>query len=215
MNPTNSLVQLKWNDFQTNLPLSLQYARDSQEFSDVTLVCDDDSAFKAHRLILIAGSHFFEKTLRGSTTGSHSHPLLYLRGFQRDELTAMLDYLYTGEASIQQENLNRFLVLSNQLGIKGLVAETDGDNFENHQFAPEKKPEEYLTTGTTVDHEVKSESHTNIESLEVEPTEAVKDTAYLRTTIDALQKKILKQEALERSNWILQSVTTFQNFPCQ
>ena len=210
MNLNNSLVQLKWNDFQTNLPLSLQYARELQEFSDVTLVCDDDTALEAHRIILIAGSQFFEKVLRGSVTGKHSHPLLYLRGFQRDELAAILDYLYTGEASIQQGNLNSFLAIAHQLGIKGLVAETNGYNSENHQYAPEQKHEEPVTINTTFDHETKSDSLKNIESLEGKPNE---ETVNLRITVDALQKEILKQEATDRSNWILQNVSTFPKLP--
>ena len=208
MDLNNSAVQLKWNDFQTNLPLSLKYARDSQEFCDVTLVCDDDTVLKAHRIILIAGSQFFEKILRGSTTVSHSHPLLYLRGVHRDELTAMLDFLYTGEASIQQENINSFLALSHQMGIKGLIAETD-----YHNFGPEQKEEEKFLTDTTLDHQIKSESPTNIQLPKVKPNEALKDTTNLKITVDALQKKILKQEALDRSSWILQNVTTFPKLP--
>ena len=53
MNPNECKVQLKWNDFQANLPLSLQDVRESRMFSDVTLVSDENTVFEAHRIILV------------------------------------------------------------------------------------------------------------------------------------------------------------------
>ena len=91
--------------------------KDSWEFSDVTLVCDEDTVFEAHRIILVAGSMFFETFMRGSKIGSHPHPLVYLRGFDAAEVCALIEYFYSGEASVQQEHLNIFLATAQPLRI--------------------------------------------------------------------------------------------------
>ena len=143
MNPNECNVQLKWNDFQTNLPLSLQNVRESKDFSDVTLLCDEYTIFEAHRIILAAGSLFFEKVLRRSGTGYHPHPLIYLRGFHETEVSALLDYLYTGETRIQQQYLKSFLSMAQQLGIRGLMEDTSIEKSEDQYDITDQKPAEF------------------------------------------------------------------------
>ena len=46
---------LKWNDFQEQAQASVQELRNDNDFTDVTLACEDKS-IKAHKVILSAGS---------------------------------------------------------------------------------------------------------------------------------------------------------------
>ena len=39
----------------------------------------------------------------------HAHPLVYMRGIKSEDLIAIVDFLYYGEANIYQENLDNFL----------------------------------------------------------------------------------------------------------
>ena len=105
MNPTDKLC-LKWEDFQKNTTTSFRYLREQQDFSDVTLACEDGEQIKVHKVILSASSAFFHNIL---TRNTHAHPIIYMRGITSDELAEIVDFIYFGEAKIYQENLAIFL----------------------------------------------------------------------------------------------------------
>ena len=108
---------LKWNDFQQNMTCSFRDLRTDMEFSDVTLVCDEDQQVEVHKIILKSCSPFFSKVL---TKNKHSHPMIYMRGAKAKTLEAIVDFIYYGEANIYQDDLNDFLVLAEELQLKGL-----------------------------------------------------------------------------------------------
>merc|ERR1712129_498932 len=107
---------LKWNDFQDNAISAFGTLREDREFSDVTLACEDGHQVEAHKVILASGSPFFLNLLRRN---KHSHPLIYMRGLKSEDLGAMIDFLYYGEANIDQENLDSFLAVAEELQLKG------------------------------------------------------------------------------------------------
>ena len=88
------------------------------DFTDVTLVCEDGPQVQAHKVILAASSPFFQKLL-GKT--KHPHPLVYMKGAKFGDLSAIMDFLYHGEANVFQENLESFLALAEELQLKGLT----------------------------------------------------------------------------------------------
>ena len=44
-----------------------------------------------------------------------------MRELKADELSAMIDFLYYGEANVNQESLDAFLALAEELKLKGLT----------------------------------------------------------------------------------------------
>ena len=112
---------LHWNDFAANISSALKDLRHEADLFDVTLACEDDSV-KAHKLILSACSPFFRNIFK---TNQHSHPLLYLRGIKSVELTQILNFIYYGEVNVAQEDLKSFLVVAEDLKIKGLTEQKD------------------------------------------------------------------------------------------
>lgn len=111
---------LKWNDFQKNITTSYKELRESADFSDVTLVCEEEHQVEAHRFILSASSPFFMNILKKN---DHSHPLIYMRGLKAKDLTAIVDFIYHGEANILQDDLDDFLALAEELQLKGLAGD--------------------------------------------------------------------------------------------
>ena len=103
---------LKWNDFQENVNTAFTSLREDKEFSDVTLVCEDGHQLEAHKLILVASSPIFLNLLKKSR---HPHPLIYMKGIKFEDLQAMVDFLYRGEANVFQENLESFLAIAEEL----------------------------------------------------------------------------------------------------
>ena len=115
-NPDEKLC-LQWNDFRENISSAFGDLRQDKEFTDVTLVCDDGQQVEAHKVVLVDSSPFFQNVLKKN---KHPHPLIYMRGVRPENLMAMLDFFYYGEANVHQENLDSFLVLAGELQLKGL-----------------------------------------------------------------------------------------------
>ena len=109
---------LKWKEFQRNIGSSYNDLRQNADFSDVTLVCDENYQIEAHRIILTASSPFFDTILKKN---KHSHPMLYMRGLNANSMEAIVDFIYHGEANICQEDLDGFLSLAEELQLKGLA----------------------------------------------------------------------------------------------
>ena len=108
---------LKWSDFSSNLISSFSEQKESSNFTDVTLACDDQSQLTAHRVLLAASSSFFREIM---TKQKHPDLLIYMRGIKSQDLNGLLDFMYHGEVNIYQEDLDEFLALANDLGIEGL-----------------------------------------------------------------------------------------------
>ena len=101
---------LQWNDFQENVKSAFGHLRGTSDFADVTLACEDGRQIEVHKVALASLSPFFQRILKRN---EHSHPLIYMKGMKSDDLTAIVDFLYFGEANVYQENLDTQIRLSN------------------------------------------------------------------------------------------------------
>lgn len=48
-----------------------------------------------------------------------------MRGVKPENLLAVVDFLYRGEANVYQENLDSFLAIAEELQLKGLMGQTE------------------------------------------------------------------------------------------
>ena len=117
----NEKLCLKWNDFQSLVQVSFEELRTGNDFTDVILACEDQS-IKAHKVVLSACSPFFKKLLK---THPHPQPLIYMKGMKASSLTAIIDFLYLGEANVSHEELDSFLALAEELQLKGLEGNSE------------------------------------------------------------------------------------------
>ena len=124
---------LQWNDFKENITNAFMTLRNDSDFSDVTLVCEDGKQFEAHKLVLALSSPFFQNVFQKA---KHAHPLVYMRGMKSENLEAIIDFLYRGEASVYQEDLDSFLAIAEELQLKGLTGEANDKGMEDR-----KKPQ--------------------------------------------------------------------------
>ena len=76
-----------------------------------------------------------------------------LKGFQSEDLLAILDFLYFGEANVFQENLDSFLPIADELKLKGLSGQTSSDLFEEQEKSakPIHKPKATIKTSQSSD----------------------------------------------------------------
>ena len=132
---------LQWNDFKENVNSAFGDLRQDKEFTDVTLVCEDGQKVEAHKLVLVASSPFFKNIL---TKKKNLHPLIYMRGVRSENLLAMVDFFYFGEANVYQENLDTFLLLAEEFQLKGLRGNQAEREAETFQEPPTQSPQSKL-----------------------------------------------------------------------
>ena len=118
-----------------NLVSSVRYIYIDKKYADVTLVSDDQKQFKAHKMVLSACSSVLKAII---LENSHPHPLLYLRNINHQELEAILQFMYFGKVSINEDRVDIFLRNTKDLQIK--QCSSDFNLFDIfHNMAEDKK----------------------------------------------------------------------------
>eukprot|EP00092_Neocalanus_flemingeri_P079648 GFUD01099253.1.p1 GENE.GFUD01099253.1~~GFUD01099253.1.p1 ORF type:complete len:347 (-),score=82.20 GFUD01099253.1:247-1287(-) len=147
---------LRWNDFETNLSSAFRDLRADNELFDVTLSCGADT-LRAHKLVLSACSDLFRAMFRRAQPGSgQGHSILYLRGVHSADMQAVLDFMYHGEVSVAQEELNSFLSVAEDLKVKGLTQkQSDHSPPTKVQDHTERKVTEISNSSSYSNHEQK------------------------------------------------------------
>jgi len=108
---------LKWNNHPANIATVFSRLREEQLFTDVTLATSDRQTILAHRVVLSAGSLYLDNIL---ATNPSDHPTLVLSNIRYKELKLLIDFMYTGEISVDQPLLPALLEAAALLQIKGL-----------------------------------------------------------------------------------------------
>ena len=104
------------------------------------------------------------------------------------------------------------------MGIKGLIGKPNFFKPENQNYSEGVTLIETDATANKFDCELEPENKQNIplkelNTIEIKENDLVNETENLRLTVEALQKKLLKQEANIPSKWIIQNVSTFPKLP--
>ena len=111
---TAERYELSWKEFDQCTSQSFRNHFNKDDFSDVTLACDDDKQIKSHKMILSACSPFFQKIL---INNPHQHPLIYLKGIKYESLKLILRFMYLGETKVSEEELQSFLTAAEELKV--------------------------------------------------------------------------------------------------
>ena len=119
---------LKWDDFEQNASSTFKRSKKNLEFSDVTLVAEDGQHIEAHRLIISSGCDFFTNLFNISKAG---HTVVFMRGIPFDALSAIVDFIYSGETKIPRKDLTDFLLIADELMLKGLAKDKTLGEYEN------------------------------------------------------------------------------------
>uniref|UniRef100_A0A0K2UY21 BTB domain-containing protein n=1 Tax=Lepeophtheirus salmonis TaxID=72036 RepID=A0A0K2UY21_LEPSM len=108
---------LRWNNHQHNLLSVFEDLLNHEAFVDVTLAVEG-LQLKAHKMVLSACSPYFQSMLYNTPD---RHPIVFLRDVRYSEMKALLEFMYRGEVSVDQENLSSLLKVAEGLKIKGLA----------------------------------------------------------------------------------------------
>ena len=129
---------LNWKNFQDHLQDTVKGLKTDDEFSDVTLVCDNLRKIEAHKILLSACSPVFKNILQGSMKQTM---VIFLRGIDYEDLESLIHFIYTGEVTINKERLNDFLQSAKDLEIKDLGVENiDSEELKEDYVERNKEP---------------------------------------------------------------------------
>ena len=159
------------NEFQEGVRSNLTKLRSDSDFCDVTLVCEDGQQVEAHKLVLSMLSPVLENILKRNK--QHAHPLVYMRGVNSLDLSALLDFFYFGQARVPIENLESFLSIAHELEVAGLSSD-EGELSSGGVGLP---------AGTRLVEQVSSESK-NIEEKKMRWTMKMEDEVRVKDSED-------------------------------
>jgi len=91
-----------------------------ESMTDVTLMCEDGS-IKAHRMVLSACSPYFKTVFDKMPNNYHYYPIVILKDVPINDLRAIIEFIYRGEVTVAQEQLESVIKNGESLQIKGLV----------------------------------------------------------------------------------------------
>lgn len=114
---------LRWNNYNDNMKTGFHDLLRREDFVDVTIAAEG-KLIQAHKMVLSICSPYFKNIFKANPC---QHPVVFLKDVTHKELAGILQFMYLGEVSVQQEELGRFLKTAEALQIKGLTSE-DSDN---------------------------------------------------------------------------------------
>ncbi|XP_037812358.1 protein tramtrack, alpha isoform isoform X1 [Lucilia sericata] len=123
---------LRWNNHQSNLLSVFDQLLHAETFTDVTLAVDGQY-LKAHKMVLSACSPYFNALFLNHP---EKHPIVILKDVPYADMKSLLDFMYRGEVSVDQERLTAFLRVAESLRIKGLT-EVNDDKPTNTEPTPQ------------------------------------------------------------------------------
>ena len=97
---------IRCDSFPSKLAGVVQNIFDTSDYSDVSLICDNNKVIRAHQFILGSNSQVFREILKYNNIATH--PWIYLNGVDSDILLMVLKYLYFGEVAVESGDLTEF-----------------------------------------------------------------------------------------------------------
>lgn len=110
----------------------------NENFADVTLVTTGGDRFRCHRMLLAACSKFFQDIF--ISVPCEQHLVVLLKDIKSSDMKHILEYMYTGEVNVEQDEISSIIRAAEELKIKGLIGEdkmTQKD--EDEENAPPRR----------------------------------------------------------------------------
>lgn len=111
-----SQFALSWDEHVKNICNGLSLLQQNGEFVDMTLAADGHRV-KVHQLIMALSSPYLKDLISNAQC---PHPVIFLSKISYRTLSALLEYIYTGEVLVAIEDLNDLIDAAKELHIKGL-----------------------------------------------------------------------------------------------
>ena len=108
-------LDINRKSFNYHILDNMKHLLTSNQFADVTLVCDDNTQFRAHSFVLSACSTVFSNLFNGE---SQSNAAVFLNGINQRDISLILKFMYQGEATFSVDSMESFIAASKSLEVK-------------------------------------------------------------------------------------------------
>lgn len=119
----NPILNLRWRQHGLELSTLLDDVQRKGLYSDVIISCEDQH-YPVHSVLLAISSDFFAQLFKEKCCDKN---FIVIKDVLPFHLEKLLIYIYSGEVSIHQDEITRFVELGKSLQIKG-AAFTNGDD---------------------------------------------------------------------------------------
>ena len=132
-------LNLTWPKFSDHVKEVFQDVMTSSDFTDVTIVCDDEEQFRAHKLVLSACSPVFRRIISCLPT---KDAVIFMKGVKHKEMKSILEFIYLGQSTFYEDRLDEFLKVARDLDIKEIGENGKGpiEQIDYHTHSKEKSP---------------------------------------------------------------------------
>ena len=200
---------LTWQHYSDHLKSMMKDLMMNEEFSDVTLVTEDKKHIKANIHILSACSPVFKDILKKEKNSSQ---IMYLRGIQFSEMESIMQFIYLGETSFNEERIDEFLAVAKTLEVSELCNAYIEN--ESHIELDQKQEDEasQMDTSTSADNMEKI-SQSNNDILKQEPVAEAVDTVKNQDDESSQIDTSTLNDNLEKH--VAEAVDTGKKFKCE
>ncbi|KAM3958484.1 uncharacterized protein ACR2FA_007506 [Aphomia sociella] len=113
---TSTQFSLLWDSYQKNICSGLSSLQQNGEFVDMTLAADGHHV-KVHQFMISLLSPYLKEIIKSIDC---KHPVIFLNKISYKTLCYILEYVYTGQANVAQEDIKSLIEAGKALKIKGL-----------------------------------------------------------------------------------------------
>ncbi|CAH0562308.1 unnamed protein product [Brassicogethes aeneus] len=114
---SHGLLTLHYGKHHATIVDEIKTCFTSENFADMTFICDDKTTLSAHKLIMASASPLVRRIL-GESAHAHGPSVVLMPGIKSCHLRHLLDFLYNGQACIKSSELNSIQELFELLQIK-------------------------------------------------------------------------------------------------
>ena len=200
---------LNWHTYNDHLKEMMKNLMQSNESTDVTLVCEDRTKFNAHKFVLNACSPLFQSIIYDLP---QKDPVIYLRGVLAPEMKSILQFMYLGQATFYQDRMNDFLNVAKSLEIKEISKDVDAPDYQKNKIKQEH--DKNIETNIENFHEEKNIVHPRNEGGEIDhmSSEIMSEKNEAgQFPCNRCEKQYTRRDNLERH---IQSAHEGIKFPC-
>lgn len=145
----NPILNLRWRQHGLELTTLLDDVRRKGLYSDAIISCEDQH-YPVHSALLAISSDFFAQIFKERCCDKN---YIVIKDVLPFHLEKLLIYIYSGEVSIHQDEISKFLELAKSLQVKGTaftygdnsaISATSIDNLHNERLASNQMVEQLM-----------------------------------------------------------------------
>lgn len=114
---------LRWDSHVTALTSGLQQCLAGGELTDLTLSCQGRT-LHVHKLVMSVASPLIRSLLNSNPS---QHPIIIMRDVSYADMSALLSFVYGGEVTVPEHQLDSFLQTAASLQVRGLADKRQED----------------------------------------------------------------------------------------